>query len=302
MGRPGETNLPADAVPIAGSAPESGENHGLYREQAKRHEVWQVAHTNLDYIGTDPTSILNFIKNTYDLSALKDTPGGRAATVLEGQPACNPLATDCTRYISDWQHVPGALGLRFIGGEVRYRVYTDLKLWDPAKREPIEGKANAVADLNGFGEEDRPMALHAYRPRPLEGVWATAPFLHNGSVPTLYQLLLPPDERDTVFYLGRKEYDPVHLGLDTQPFPAAFRYDTRITGNSNRGHAFDDGLCGNGVIGFQREDKPGYCRRFTEHERLALLEYLKVLSDEPRIDPETAAHCEHITWKREAQQ
>jgi hypothetical protein len=55
------------------------------------------------------------------------------------------------------------------------------------------------------------------------------------------------------------------------------------------------------VIGFQRVDKPGYCRRFTEHERLALLEYLKVLSDEPRIDPKTEAHCEHITWKRETQ-
>jgi len=293
MGRPGETNLPADAVGIPWSAPTPGEHHGLYREQTKRHEVWQVAHTYLDYIGTDSTSILNFINNTYDLSALRDTPAGRAVTAGKGM-------TTPDRYIDDWEHVPGAVGLKFIGGEVRFSNYTALGIWDPKQRKPID--IDAVADLNGFGEEDNPKAWRGYRPRPLEGVWATAPFLHNGSVPTLYQLLLPPDERDTVFYLGRKEYDPVHLGLDTQPFPAAFRYDTRITGNSNRGHAFDDGLCGNGVIGFQREDKPGYCRRFTEHERLALLEYLKVLSDEPRIDPETAAHCEHITWKREAQQ
>ena len=192
--------------------------------------------------------------------------------------------------------MPGALGLRFIGGEVRYHDYAALGLWDLKKHAAIN--AEAVDDLNGFGEHDRPMALHTYRPRPLEGVWATAPFLHNGSVPTLYQLLLPPDERDTVFYLGRKEYDPVHLGLVTQPFPGSFRYDTRITGNSNRGHAFDDGLCGNGVIGFQIGDT-GYCRRFTEHERLALLEYLKVLSDEPRIDPGTEAHCDHISWTPE---
>jgi mono/diheme cytochrome c family protein len=295
-GRPGQSNLPDGAVSIAGYSAGQGEQHGTYREQTRRDEVWQVAHIYLGYVGTDPTSIMNFINYTYDLSALKDTPAGRAVTVLEGEPACNPLETGCYRYISDWQHVPGALGLRFIGGEVRYNNYSRLGIWDLEKRAPREGKADAVADLNGFGEHDRPMGLKNYRPRPLEGVWATAPFLHNGSVPTIYQLLLPPDERDAVFYLGRKEYDPAHLGLVTQPFPGAFRYDTRITGNSNRGHAFDDGLCGNGVIGLQREDRPGYCRRLTEHERLALLEYLKVLSDEPRIDPGTEAHCEFITW------
>ncbi len=300
MGRPGQTSLPENAVSIAKYSADQGEQHGEYRDQIKRDEVWQVAHIYLGYVGTDPTSIMNFINNTYDLSALKDTPEGRAVTVLEGEPACDPLKVDCLRYISDWQHVPGALGLRFIGGEVRYRNYASYKdasgrpIWDLKTRTALN--PDAVADLNGFGEHDRPMALKNYRPRPLEGVWATAPFLHNGSVPTLYQLLLPPDERDTVFYLGRKEYDPVHLGLVTQPFPGAFRYDTRITGNSNRGHAFDDGLCGNGVIGLQREDRPGYCRRFTEHERLALIEYLKVLSDEPRIKPETEAHCMFINW------
>ncbi len=300
IGRPGETNLPAGAVSIAQYSSGQGEQHGLYREQTKRDEVWQVAHIYLGYVGTDPTSVMNFINNTYDLSALKDTPAGRAVTVIPGKPACDPLKADCLVYISDWQHVPGALGLRFIGGEVRYHDYAAFPkpIWDLRNHQAIN--QDAVDDLNGFGEHDRPMALKNYRPRPLEGVWATAPFLHNGSVPTLYQLLLPPDERDTVFYLGRKEYDPVHLGLVTRQFPGAFRYDTRITGNSNRGHAFDDGLCGNGVIGFQREDKPGYCRRFTEHERLALLEFLKVLSDEPRIKPETEAHCSHITWTPEA--
>jgi hypothetical protein len=293
MGRPGQSNLPSDSVTVAWSAPPQGPDHGVYSQQTRRKEVWQVAHTYLDYIGTDPTSILNFINYTYDLSALKDTPGGRAVTAPKG-------ATTRDLYIDDWQHVPGALGLRFIGGEVRYRDYTDLKLWDPDRSEPFADKVDAVADLNGFGEEDYPKAWRGYRPRPLEGVWATAPFLHNGSVPTIYQLLLPPDERDTVFYLGRKEYDPVHLGLVTQPFPAAFKYDTRVIGNSNRGHAFDDGLCGNGVIGMKLKDEAGqetgHCRRLTEHERLAILEYLKVLSDEPRMNPDTQAHCEYITW------
>src|SRR5262249_42445074 len=118
---------------------------------------------------------------------------------------------------------------------------------------------------------------------------------------TLYQLLLPANERATVFFLGRKEYDPVNLGLRTKKFKGAFRYDTRITGNSNRGHSFDDGLCGNGIIGYEREDRPGHCRQFTEHERRALLEYLKILSDAPRIDPGTMAHCEYVGWPEKQQ-
>jgi hypothetical protein len=120
-------------------------------------------------------------------------------------------------------------------------------------------------------------------------------------VPTLYQLLSPVDERDAMFYLGRKEYDPDNLGLRTEKFKAAFAYDTKITGNSNMGHEFDDGMCGNGVIGYQIKGRDGFCRRFTEREKQALLEYLKVHSDNPRIEPPSIAHCQRVNWP-EAQQ
>ena len=69
--------------------------------------------------------------------------------------------------------------------------------------------------LEGFGTLDLPQQIAGYKPRPLEGVWSTAPFLHNGSVPTLYQMLLPPAKRDTKFFVGRREYDPVHVGFVT---------------------------------------------------------------------------------------
>ncbi len=96
--------------------------------------------------------------------------------------------------------------------------------------------------LEGFGTLDLPQEIAGYKPRPLEGVWATAPFLHNGSVPTLYQMLLPPAKRDAKFFVGRREYDPVHVGFVTKPDDDGdddgFWLDTSIPGNHNTGHAF----------------------------------------------------------------
>lgn len=59
-----------------------------------------------------------------------------------------------------------------------------------------------------------------YRPNSLRGLWASAPFLHNGSVPTLEDLLAPPAERPTSFVRD------------------GFTVDTTVKGNSNEGHAF----------------------------------------------------------------
>ena len=82
-----------------------------------------------------------------------------------------------------------------------------------------------------------------YRAKTLKGIWATAPFLHNGSVPTLYDLLRPADQRPMTFRLGTKEYDPVKLGYVTggarfltPPGMQPFEYDTRLLGNWNTGH------------------------------------------------------------------
>ena len=123
------------------------------------------------------------------------------------------------------------------------------------------------ARLNGYGLPIGVMELRAYKARPLDGIWATAPYLHNGSVPTLYQLLSPQSERDQTFYRGSFEYDPRHLGYRTEAFDGGFVLDTRISGNHNSGHEFRAGPRGKGVIG----------RQLQPEERWALLEYLKVL-------------------------
>lgn len=106
-----------------------------------------------------------------------------------------------------------------------------------------------------------------YKARPLNGIWAAAPYLHNGSVPNLYQLLSPAAERPAKFWTGSKKFDPKAVGFETEPLPGGYLFDTAAPGNSNRGHEFADGPRGNGVIG------PFLCPEC----RMALVEYLKSL-------------------------
>lgn len=96
-----------------------------------------------------------------------------------------------------------------------------------------------------------------YAARPLYGIWAAAPYLHNGSVPTLYDLLLPPAERPVTFALGARDYDPVRLGfaVTTACEGQDCLVDTRRTGDGNGGHLWGTDL--------------------SEPDRMALLEYLK---------------------------
>jgi hypothetical protein len=126
--------------------------------------------------------------------------------------------------------------------------------------------------LHGYREFPlpRPSQVPIYKAAPREGVWATPPFLHNGSVPNLYELLLPAKERSKKFYVGR-EFDPVKVGLDTSGKSGGFLIDTALRGNSNAGHSFENGPLGNGVIG----------PLLTEDQRWALVEYLKSIPEKP---------------------
>ncbi|HEY0312325.1 MAG TPA: di-heme-cytochrome C peroxidase [Allosphingosinicella sp.] len=102
--------------------------------------------------------------------------------------------------------------------------------------------------------------LFAYKARPLDGVWATAPYLHNGSVPTLYDLLRAPADRPKTFNVGTRNYDPAKGGYVTDASAPgnSFTFNAVGNGNSNEGHDYNVG-------------------NLTEPERLALLEYLKSL-------------------------
>jgi len=109
-----------------------------------------------------------------------------------------------------------------------------------------------------------------YQAPPLDGIWATAPYFHNGSVPTLMGVLnsqTRPVRFTRSFRTTRNDYDPVNVGWKTFPVevddsklsPHERRkiYDTRKSGRGNAGHYYGDSL--------------------TEDERLAVIEYLKTL-------------------------
>ncbi len=202
----------------------------------------------VDYIGTDPGAANNIADHRFDLSALQWDPAELAKLDVQLQPPpAEPL---------DMSKLSSAKGLAYVTAFVGNRAYREAKI--PEAERP---------EMDGFGLPIGVRELRAYKARPLAGVWATAPFLHNGSVPSLYQLLSPQDERATTFFKGTFEYDPRHLGYRTEAFTNGFKFDTRITGNHNSGHEFRAGKLGNGVIG----------RLLQPQERWALLEYLKVL-------------------------
>jgi hypothetical protein len=81
-----------------------------------------------------------------------------------------------------------------------------------------------------------------YANHPLDGIWLRGPFLHNGSVPTLRDLLDAPEARPKVFYRGYDVYDRVRVGF-VSDVPRAdghdfSRYDTSLPGNGNGGHVY----------------------------------------------------------------
>lgn len=146
-----------------------------------------------------------------------------------------------------------------------------------AKRWFEDHHTSAQDRMNAYGPRKNcpnPLPVTTYRARPLDGVWAIAPYLHNGSVPSLDLLLRPAVQRPQKFCLGAKDYDPRLVGYDTSKpcaqgeslFAASDAAGRPIMGNSTAGHSFEDGGA-QGVVG----------RALSDDERLALIEYLKTL-------------------------
>jgi hypothetical protein len=131
--------------------------------------------------------------------------------------------------------------------------------------------------MHGYRELPVPLPSRVphYKAAPRDGVWATPPFMHNGSVPNLYEMLLPAAQRTKKFCLGR-DFDPVKVGVDTSCKSGNYMVDTTLVGSSNRGHSFENAPLGNGVIG----------PLLTDEERLAIVEYLKSIPEEAgRVTP-----------------
>lgn len=184
---------------------------------------------------TDPTTGRRFLKLTLcDLNEIGTDPG-------QARNLANRAVT------MNRAKVSVAVGLYAVTGMIRRDRYAALGLdgGDPAARQAYDRFRTFSADRadradleSGRGINEVLVANLGYKARPLDGVWATPPYLHNGSVPSLDQLLRPAAQRDRDFTLGSTRFDPVRVGFSTDDFPGGTRLDTTIEGNHNTGHEF----------------------------------------------------------------
>jgi hypothetical protein len=278
--------------------------------------LWLLKNVCVVDIGTDPNAAMNFYNRKVDLTRTGLTAADlrnaalpafeaskqRQLTYLNGQIAQvtarlaalrraagtrpppeadgldrqlaglqQQLAAETGRVLApiDPASVSAGAALSFLGTMIRLKAYED---------QGITQEQQAV--LDGFGTLDTPQVLAAYRPRPLAGLWATPPFLHNGSVPTLYHLLSPASERPATFLVGSRDFDPNHVGLVLPENGATngATFDTSLPGNSNKGHEFNTGYVPwtpasppqNGLIG----------PLLSPEDRLAIIEHLKIRNDD----------------------
>jgi cytochrome c5 len=133
-------------------------------------------------------------------------------------------------------------------------------LVDPQRGTLDDLRAQIKARLNNlFKKPASADAGAAYESRVLYGIWATAPYLHNGSVPNLWELLLPAKQRTTSFSVGSRKFDWEKVGYVTTETPfktGTFTVDAS-NGNGNGGHEYGTDL--------------------SDDDRRALIEYLKKL-------------------------
>ena len=219
------------------------DDSGYYRPD-QRARIWSLPWISTATIGTDPKLADNFVNNRYDASKL--VPGSKPVNAGDG--------------------------LQLLLNELVPKFYAQWNI----------DSAEQVADYDGLNVPFRIENRRAYTSRPLHGVWATPPFLHNGSVPTIYDLLSPLRARPKTFYVGNREYDPKKLGYITRKTEGSFLFDTSIPGNRNTGHLFTD------------VETPGRIGNLlSENERYDLIEYLKVMGN-PDFD--TALGGDPLNW------
>ncbi|MFZ3154155.1 di-heme-cytochrome C peroxidase, partial [Pseudomonas sp.] len=227
-----------------------------------RNPEWRMRVVPTSIVGTDPTTADNIADHRFDISKLGWTKAELSTLDVR--------LFGATLDAIDMRSISSAKALAYVTAYVENRAYQDAGI-----------SARERWRMDGFGLPIGVQEKRGYKARPLDGIWATPPFLHNGSVPTLFQLLSPVSERQTQFWVGNFEFNPKQVGYQSEKFTGGFHFDTQVTGNSNRGHEFRAGCREDGVIG----------RALQPEERWALIEYLKVLGNpalEQQLQPVAA--------------
>jgi hypothetical protein len=202
-------------------------------------------------VGTDPTAALRISCPVPDIGALVIPP--RSYTAEDSQ-----LLRDCAGVKAGTAFTGNSFArtVQAAVDSIKQKAYAAAGI-DAAQQRAMEDldRRRGVAWRDTLLDTQPPYG--PYAARPLYGIWAAAPYLHNGSVPTLYHLLLPPEQRPKRFALGGREYDPVRLGfaVGTACGQQDCAVDTTRIGDGNGGHLWGTDLA--------------------EPDRMALLEYLK---------------------------
>jgi len=210
----------------------------------------KIRMSTLDQLGTDPMMAQNAILNMGKSGQLK----GQARFYVAGKPL---------------QEIEPAIDIAnniMVGVIVNNPLQAYLAKKDAhdfGHADDVHSPKYVNGELLPADQAVSKKALLGYKARPLNGVWTSAPFLHNGSVPNLYQLLLPAKSRMKQFYVGSMAFDPKNIGFETTQSKDAFLFDTTLAGNSNLGHEYGAGY--------------GAASAMTEDERWALIEYVKTL-------------------------
>jgi len=166
--------------------------------------------------------------------------------------------------------MPFAIALMIVVDKVSRKWMKDRDVQEPALTELWGQRGNCPNPASKVKPQ--------YRARPLNGVWATAPYLHNGSVPSLYWMLKPAAERPKQFCMGARDFDPELVGfrVEAGDAPKCKNGETLFSTTDADGKAIN----GNSVLGHSLEGKPAMGiigRMLTDEERYDLIEYLKTL-------------------------
>ena len=209
----------------------------------------QTHMTRLSVIGTDPLMAVNFVDPRFNVD-----PGQMRPYIAE-EYRKNPK-------------VPRAAVLSAVAEKIISKQLAAFK-------QTLDQKQLSELTGHHLRDEKPPIDPPAYKARPLNGIWATAPYMHNGSMADLYQTLLPEAERETSFYVGSKKFDPKKVGFESNQEGNHFLFKTiddkgaPIPGNSNKGHS--------GKTFTKTLGEDGQWRDFTDDERYQLIEYMKTL-------------------------
>lgn len=225
-----------------------GKKKGAFRSLL--HSTWE---TPIKAVGTDEREC-QILENTVDTGILEGAKIPIVGSALGKEArAFDVLAVSVLGAII--QH---SLSFRSDTESARMMADTDLEADIADQFKDLRGAFPLTQDLDA-ARAAAPDPGCAYEARVLDGIWAAAPYLHNGSVPTLADLLKKPEDRPMSYAAGPAyDLDAVGIAKEQTAFDQVIELtgcDDLTSGNSNCGHTFGTDL--------------------TDAQKRALLEYLK---------------------------